>query len=81
MKNYCKCPVYLANLSCFHRLDIRYRLELRKKKTTQREKMAKFGYLPKNGVKKSDFAGKIWANGTKRVFILVSVSPKDMESV
>ena len=33
-----------------------------------------------NGLKKP-FCGKIWANGAKRVFIWVSVSPKEVESV
>ena len=34
----------------------------------------------KNGLKKP-FCRKIWANGAKRVFIWVSVSPKEVESV
>ena len=31
-------------------------------------------------VQKRPFCGKIWANGAKRVFIWVSVSPKEVES-
>ena len=44
-------------------------------------KITTYGHLPQKLSKKKQFCRKIWANGTIREFIWITVKPKEVESV